>query len=82
MGNAAINFFIGLSNTLMWMSERTYGVGPLGPIRTTYRHDHLGSTRIVTNAQGSVVERHDYLPFGEEIIGATGGWRSGVAPRH
>jgi RHS repeat-associated protein len=29
--------------------------------------DHLGSTRLVTDAGGSVVKRHDYLPFGEEI---------------
>ena len=29
--------------------------------------DHLGSTRLVTDAQGEVLTRHDYLPFGEEI---------------
>lgn len=29
--------------------------------------DHLGSTRMLTNASGTVVERHDFLPFGEEI---------------
>ncbi|HKS30537.1 MAG TPA: RHS repeat-associated core domain-containing protein [Pyrinomonadaceae bacterium] len=29
--------------------------------------DHLGSTRVVTDAAGVVKERHDYLPFGEEI---------------
>lgn len=29
--------------------------------------DHLGSTRVVTQADGSVKARYDYLPFGEEI---------------
>ena len=49
---------------------------PLAGIRylTT---DHLGSTRVVTQAvvsgpDGGVVSRHDYLPFGEEI-GSLGG---------
>ncbi len=36
--------------------------------------DHLGSTRALTDGTtGSVVERHDYLPFGEEIYAGTGG---------
>jgi RHS repeat-associated protein len=29
--------------------------------------DSLGSTRLVTNASGAVVERRDYAPFGEEL---------------
>ncbi len=31
--------------------------------------DHLGTTRLVTNGDGvaTVIARHDYLPFGEEI---------------
>jgi RHS repeat-associated protein len=29
--------------------------------------DHLGSTRVVTKADGSVKGRYDYLPFGEEL---------------
>jgi RHS repeat-associated protein len=29
--------------------------------------DHLGSTRVVTDASGNVRARHDYLPFGEEL---------------
>ena len=35
--------------------------------------DHLGSPRVVTNSSGSVVSRHDYLPFGEELFAGTGG---------
>jgi RHS repeat-associated protein len=34
--------------------------------------DHLGSTRLVTNASGGVISRHDYLPFGEEIAADKG----------
>jgi RHS repeat-associated protein len=37
--------------------------------------DHLGSTRVVTKADGSVKARYDYLPFGEEL-GATIGSRT------
>jgi RHS repeat-associated protein len=35
--------------------------------------DHLGSPRVVTNSGASVVSRHDYLPFGEELSAGTGG---------
>jgi RHS repeat-associated protein len=36
--------------------------------------DHLGTPRILTNAAGGVVSRHDYKPFGEEIgVGASYG---------
>jgi RHS repeat-associated protein len=31
--------------------------------------DVLGSPRINTNQKGEVVARHDYLPFGDEIVG-------------
>ena len=41
--------------------------------------DHLGSTRVVTADDQSVLSRHDYLPFGEEIGAALGGNRSSVA---
>jgi len=35
--------------------------------RVEYYHlDGLGSARAITDEQGEVVERHDYLPFGEE----------------
>ena len=40
--------------------------------------DHLGSTRVVTEANGSVGERRDYLGFGGEV-GSSVGSRSGVA---
>ena len=35
--------------------------------------DHLGSTRLVTDADGNRTSLHDYLPFGEEIPAGLGG---------
>ena len=36
--------------------------------RVEYYHlDALGSVRVVTNASGQVVRRHDFTPFGEEV---------------
>jgi len=41
-------------------------------------HDHLGSVRLVTSEAGTVIARHDYLPFGEEMDanapGRDGNW--------
>jgi RHS repeat-associated protein len=39
--------------------------------------DHLGSPRINTDANGAIISRHDYHPFGEEIDG-TGGRTIGL----
>ena len=40
---------------------------PAHPDTVRYYHlDSLGSVRAVTNQSGAVVERHDYLPYGEE----------------
>lgn len=33
---------------------------------TYYHTDAIGSVRMITDANGQIVERHDYLPFGEE----------------
>jgi RHS repeat-associated protein len=38
------------------------------PCTTCYLStDHLGSIRMVTSQSGTIVARHDYMPFGEEI---------------
>jgi RHS repeat-associated protein len=34
--------------------------------------DHLGNTRLVTDEAGNTVARHDYRPFGEELIAGDG----------
>jgi RHS repeat-associated protein len=43
--------------------------------------DQLGSTRVVTNTvtPGTPSERHDYYPFGEEILTTTASPRYGIA---
>ncbi|MGC4081278.1 MAG: hypothetical protein QM736_03970 [Vicinamibacterales bacterium] len=42
-------------------------LGPPGvDTRWYYDTDAIGSVRLVTDANGTVVERHDYLPFGTE----------------
>src|SRR6476659_3087337 len=33
---------------------------------TYYHTDAIGSIRMITDANGQVIERHDYMPFGEE----------------
>ncbi|MGA7342359.1 MAG: RHS repeat-associated core domain-containing protein, partial [Terracidiphilus sp.] len=35
--------------------------------------DHLGSTRMLTDASGTPQARYDYLPFGSEILAGTDG---------
>lgn len=36
-----------------------------------YTTDHLGSTRVITNSSGTVVERNDYYPFGGKLSNAS-----------
>ena len=48
------------------VAEYANGSSPSGG--TSYlMSDHLRSTRVVTDSEGNVKARHDYLPFGEEI---------------
>jgi len=35
-----------------------------------YHHDHLGSTRMITDEDGGVVSTHDFAAYGEEIAGS------------
>jgi RHS repeat-associated protein len=45
--------------------------------KTSYlTNDHLGSPRILTDQNGQVISRRDFLPFGEEIQSGTGGRNS------
>ena len=47
---------------------------PPPPCATCYlTADHLGSTRMVTDSNGTVQSLTDYLPFGEEIQSGVGG---------
>jgi RHS repeat-associated protein len=50
------------------------GAGTTPACTTCYlTTDQIGSTRLATNAAGTVVERHDYMPFGEELVAGAGG---------
>lgn len=42
--------------------------------------DHLGSTRVVTDSNGGVKSRHDFLPFGEEISSSIGNRHTVASP--
>jgi RHS repeat-associated protein len=44
-------------------------VGQSGDVVEYYQQDAIGNVRAVTNQAGQVIERHDYLPFGEEWCG-------------
>src|SRR5581483_2669875 len=47
------------------------------PCTTCYlSYDHLGSLRLVTDANANVIARHDYVPFGEEILAGYAGRNS------
>jgi RHS repeat-associated protein len=35
--------------------------------------DNLGTPRVITDENGVLKARHDYLPFGEELLGEVGG---------
>jgi RHS repeat-associated protein len=51
-----------------------YGYSPSTPCTTCYVSvDQLGSTRVLTDAQWNVKERHDYMPFGDELLAGVGG---------
>jgi YD repeat-containing protein len=41
--------------------------------------DHLGSTRVITDASRTVVECKDYLPFGDEIVASSQNGRNGIS---
>ncbi len=54
---------------------------PAPPCTTCYlTEDHLGSTRMMTDASGALKSLHDYVPFGEEIQAGVGGRSSTYYP--
>jgi RHS repeat-associated protein len=72
---------VGASGTTVYVYDAAgvltaeYGTtGQSSPCTTCYLGtDHLGTTRIVMDAVGNVVSRHDFTPFGEEIPASTVG---------
>jgi RHS repeat-associated protein len=57
-----------------------YGSSTAGAGRKYLTADYLGSTRLVTDVNGAVIERRDYAPYGEEIS-AVGCGQSVQSPR-
>ena len=58
-----------------------YGTTAQAPCTTCYLSwDQIGSTRLVTDQNGQVVARHDYLPFGEELGTVAGRGSDGSNP--
>lgn len=56
------------------VAEYSTIVAPQQDAKTSYlTNDHLGSPRITTDANGTVVSRRDFQPFGEEIARANYG---------
>ena len=41
--------------------------------------DHLGTTRVITDASNAVLQCRDYLPFGDELLASAQNGRSGIA---
>lgn len=65
------------------LKEYVYGGGMVATIDATNgtqytTADTLGSPRVVTNSSGSVVSRHDYMPFGVELGVGVGGRSTGM----
>jgi len=54
------------------LAEYSTATLPANPSISYLTSDTLGTPRINTDALGQVKARHDYLPFGEEIIGMGG----------
>jgi RHS repeat-associated protein len=68
VGNEVTIFVYNAGGKLV--AEYTQNTPPNTTPQTNYiTTDTLGSPRVNTNAKGEVIARHDYLPFGDEIIG-------------
>ena len=81
IGGELVAEFNGSTGSLK--KEYVYGSGMAATIEpivgTKYTtSDTLGSPRVVTNSSGSVVSRHDYMPFGDEIGSGVGGRTTGM----
>jgi len=86
IGGQLIAEFSGVSGSLL--KEYVYGasgllatIEPTGVNSNGTRYttpDHLGSPRVVTNSSASVISRHDYMPFGEELGAGVGGRTIGM----
>jgi RHS repeat-associated protein len=76
IGGQLFSEFDGATDALK--KEYIYGANGLAAtiepgVGTRYMtNDPLGSARILTNASGAIMSRHDYQPFGEELLAGMG----------
>lgn len=60
------------ANFLRFLPSCTRLIAEFSGGQTYFIHtDHLGSTRTVTNYAGTVTDKLDYLPYGEQIAGGS-----------
>jgi len=57
---------------LLDKSDKSHKRCPISNGTNYLTSDTLGTPRVITNSDGSVKSRHDYLPFGEDIATAIG----------
>ena len=71
-------------DTLISTVDQQFASGvATGTAKTLYYHpDHLGSTNVVTNASGTVVQTLDYYPYGGTRINSTSGNYSGAGRQY
>ncbi len=55
------------------VAEYTDNPSPTNTGTSYLTSDTLGTPRVITDASGALKARHDYLPFGEEIMAGVGG---------
>jgi uncharacterized protein RhaS with RHS repeats len=74
MSNDRANYVFN-GDTLVATVNQTFRNGSAtGIAQTRYiRPDHLGSTNVITNASGTVVQTLDYYPYGATRISSKGG---------
>jgi RHS repeat-associated protein len=65
------------------IDQETASGNATGTARTKYSHpDHLGSTNVVTDDTGAVVQTLDYYPYGATRINSTSGNYSGAGRQY
>ena len=68
-----ITVFVYDASGKMIAEYSTINASPLEAKLNYLTKDNLGSPRIITDANGQIVSRRDFMPFGEEINSGTGG---------
>lgn len=59
-----------LKTSYVYVGSELLSTEAPGPTTTYLTADHLGTPRINTDGSGTVLARHDYMPFGDEIFTA------------